>query len=258
MSAEKLTDSATETGVAILFPGDSHFEELYLEARRKEGRIYSDAEVTRLPFASAQNPHRREWKLRAKSFMRFKRYLAAKGERLRLLDLGCGNGWFTAQLARGRRHTFCCVDINLHELQQGARLFGGRAIQFILADIFQTRLPVAPFDFIVLNGSIQYFPDLGRLMRVLQDLLGKGGEIHFLDSPWYKTGELGAARQKSIQYYSALGVPEMSRWYHQHTLEELASWRYRLLADPNSWSNRMANLLRLSAPGFPWIVIQRE
>jgi SAM-dependent methyltransferase len=256
MPPEKHPNSALETGVTILCPGDPHFEEIYLQVRRKEGRIYSDAEVARLPFASKQNPHCREWRLRARSFTRFNKYLAGKGEGLRLLDLGGGNGWFSAQLAREHRHSYCCVDIILHELQQGARLFGGRSVQFIQADVFDARFSLASFDLVVLNGSIQYFGDIPRLLAGLSRLLNPRGEIHILDSPFYAAKDLEAARQRTAQYYNGLGFPGMSQWYHHHSLDELAGHHYCVLANPESWWTRVASRLRLRAGGFPWIVIR--
>jgi SAM-dependent methyltransferase len=270
MTTEKHSESSSDAGVTILSAGDPHFEELYLLVRQKEGRIYSDSEVVRLPFASRQNPHRREWKLRAGTFIRFKEYLAGKAEGLRLLDLGCGYGWFSARLARDHRHTFCCMDVNLPELQQGARLFASKSVQFIRADIFDDRFSLAPFDLVVLNGSIQYFAEIPRLLTGLGRLLNSRGEIHILDSPFYDANELEAARQRTAQYYSALRVPEMSRWYHHHSLDELAGWRYELMAKPNLWSRMVARVLgkrqSLAGPvsphsrrgGFPWIIVRAE
>ena len=61
--------------VYYLSKADDTFELKYIEARKKENRIYSDEEVKLLPYASANNPHKNEWKLRKRSLDRFNNYI---------------------------------------------------------------------------------------------------------------------------------------------------------------------------------------
>ena len=128
----KLNSSANREGVYILSEIDNEFESIYLKVRDKEKRIYSDKELINLPFASETNPHKKEWNLRAKSFHRFRKYLESKEQKLNVLDLGCGNGWFCGQLSNSINHNFYCVDVNLTELTQGRRAFNSESDKIYL------------------------------------------------------------------------------------------------------------------------------
>ncbi|MBP1683670.1 MAG: hypothetical protein H6Q27_1237, partial [Ignavibacteriaceae bacterium] len=87
MAEFKLDPTSLKDGIFILSEINNEFEKIYLKVREKENRIFSDAELKQLPFASESNPHKKEWDLRAKSFQRFKEYLKSKKQNLNILDL---------------------------------------------------------------------------------------------------------------------------------------------------------------------------
>lgn len=228
-------------------------EALYLAVRAREGRLYSDADLRRLPRLPADHPLHPEWACRRRSFERLRRYLGRKGSGLRILDLGCGNGWLAHGLAQAG-HTVYAVDRNRPELAQGARVFGPAAnLHFLYADVFDRRLPLAGLDAVVIAAAVQYFPDLGALLRRLFELLRPGGEIHLLDTPFYTTRTVAAARARTLAYYEALGCGAMGQYYHHHLAEELRSFNYRQC---NLWwySGRLGRMLTRT-PAFPWYVI---
>ena len=218
-------------------------ERLYLEVRRREGRIFPDEMVRQLPFVSKSNPYAGEWRWRRRTFERFlsfcKNLSTPRGENVertdpyrmtkKILDLGCGNGWLTNRLAENPNWEVWAMDVNEEELAQGARLFGRENLRFVYADlpslVSRNDIPEASpgisfrdtFDLVVLAASVQYFPDLENLIFSLKKCLKPGGEIHILDSPFYKN-EIArtAARQRTLEYYTKLGVPEMAAFYHHH------------------------------------------
>jgi len=244
-----------DEGVFILSPINSIFEDIYLNVREKENRIYSDSELIALPFASSSNPHKNEWDLRAKSFLRFKEYLKTKKRDLNILDIGCGNGWFCGQLSRSFDHNFYCADVNLTELKQGRKVFNSEHIKFVYADIFNAEIPQASFDIITVNAAVQYFPDLNKLLNKLITLLNENGEVHILDSPFYSESEAVNAKKRTMDYYSSIGFKEIAKNYYHHTRNELSEFKFEILYQPNSISNKIKRLISIADSPFPWIKI---
>lgn len=232
------------------------FEKKYLEVRSEEGRIYTDDEVKNLPFASLSNPHKDEWEIRTKSFLRFKEYLLKKKSELNIMDLGCGNGWFSIKLAKNSDHNFYCFDINLTELEQGARINKSDKVKFFYADIFSAEFPPIYFDLVVMNSSIQYFPNLSNLIIKLLSLLNSGGELHIIDSPIYHPNHGKAAKERTNKYFEELGFPEMSEFYFHHITDELKDFSYTYLYNPVSLKTKIREkIFSKRNSSFPWIRI---
>ena len=248
---------AVDNGVYILSPVKNEFENLYLEVRKKEQRIYSENELKLLPFASNLNPHKNEWIARAISFIRFKNYLSTKKENLALLDLGCGNGWFCGHLSQFVDHNYYCVDVNLMELKQGRKVFNSEKLKFIYADIISVKFADALFDIITINAAIQYFPDINLLIKRLVELLKVNGEIHIIDSPLYSDAEAAKAKQRTLDYYSSIDFKEMANYYFHHKLSELTGYNYKILYDPNSYLNKFKRSLGFKTSPFPWVTIKK-
>src|ERR1700740_506529 len=98
------------------------FEELYIGIRHKEGRMYPDEIVKTLPEVPATHPHYAEWMVRKRSSLRLIRYLAAKKRPLRLLEVGCGNGWLCHRLSAIPGAGVTGMDVNHNELEQAVRV----------------------------------------------------------------------------------------------------------------------------------------
>lgn len=241
----------------FLTPATDRFEALYLQVREREGRLYPDELVRQLPQLPTQHPHHREWHLRRWNTQRLLDRLATEGPE-RLLDLGCGNGWLSHQLAARTGASVLGVDVNAHELRQAARLFRSDRCQFAYGDIFEAHWPTDYFDVIVLDSCLQYFPDLDRLIPRLRALLGDGGRIHILDSPIYHAAGLPAARQRSRAYYQAQEVDEMTQHYFHHTWEALAPYQAEVLHQPESWTAKLSRRLRGRGTPFPWLLIKDQ
>ncbi|MFN0034708.1 MAG: class I SAM-dependent methyltransferase [Saprospiraceae bacterium] len=240
-------------------------ENRYLEVRRREGRVLPDEVVKNLPNLPASNPYAREWKWRERSLKRLQNQLpeslipkksGSGSSALKVLDLGCGNGWMANRLAENPDWDVWAVDLNQEELEQGARLFGRENLQFAYADVLQGVLPENYFDIIALAASVQYFPDLGELLAALRNLLNAKGEIHLLDSPFYKNEpERAAARRRTLEYYTKLGVPEMADFYHHHLWPEAEN-----LGAENLNGGLKARFLQKAkwlAP-FPWLRFRNQ
>jgi SAM-dependent methyltransferase len=193
--------------------------ELYHAVRGAEGRILGDAIVAGLPESGPHTPHAREWRIRARSLKRVLEALTDTPRRV--LEVGCGNGWFSARLAQGG-HTVTGLDNGLAELDQARRVFARLPITWVKGDPWDASLPMGSFDLILFAASIQYFPDLHALVKRCRELLKDGGEVLIVDSHFY--GSKAAAEQarlRSAAHYASIGTPEMAAFYHHHTRQAI-------------------------------------
>lgn len=234
-------------------------EVVYLAVRRKENRLYDDELVQRLPLIKKDDPYYAEWGVRMISALRLHKYLLDDHRTLRILDIGCGNGWLSNLMTQVFESRVYGIDVNMYELNQAVRVFGKNAnLTFAYCDILRNPFPTGNFDVIILAATIQYFPDLRLLIQQLQKYLAPGGAIHILDSPFYALGELETAKAKTSAYYHSLGLPAMSRYYFHHTLEELKDFNYREIYDPVTFMNKVRRKILSSADSpFTWISISK-
>ena len=99
------------------------FEWLYLAACRIEERVFTDEEVLCLPYVNVKQKNASEWRIRTESSHRVLSSFRKESQLRRILDLGCGNGWFSAQLCRLGHTEVLGVDVNQFELEQAERVF---------------------------------------------------------------------------------------------------------------------------------------
>jgi ubiquinone/menaquinone biosynthesis C-methylase UbiE len=211
-------------------PRATDFEESYISVRAKEERVYTDEQVVALPLVSDNDIQYREWKMRGVTAQKFISYLDTKTFKT-ALDLGCGNGWFTNMIA-DKVKSVIGLDINETELKQGNRVFKNSSLSFAYCDIFKADI-TQKFDLITLNASVQYFSDLETLFSRLKTLLNPKGEIHILDSPFYKSQtDAAEAKQRSRKYFTEQKELGMIENYHHHTLEDVSS--FEIQSKPSS------------------------
>ena len=235
--------------------GHQLFEKLYLEVRKAERRLYSDEEVKCLPEIKTGHLYSDEWKQRKESSARLIKYLYKKHKPLAILEIGCGNGWFSAQMAKNDSWKITGIDINKEELIQAARVFGKIPnLEFIHADIRSGQLKQNNFDVIVFASSIQYFPFIREIVKTAFLFLKTGGEIHILDTAFYHSGELEAARQRTKDYFTGIGFPEAASYYFHHDRKDLEGFNTKILYNPESWINKLGT----NKNPFYWICIKKE
>ena len=230
------------------------FEKLYMQLRKKEQRLYTDEEVRHLPQIASTHPHFKEWLIRKRSCDRLIKYLGKKNKPLDLLEIGCGNGWLSAQLAKNTSGKVVGMDINKEELTQAARVFSDISnLRFISGDIRSAQLEHNSFDIIVFAASVQYFLSLKEIVESAFQCLRAGGEVHILDTVFYKKNDLDAARQRTKDYYTALGFPEASDYYYHHCIKDLENFSARILYDPLSWMHKFGK----NKYPFFWVCITK-
>jgi 2-polyprenyl-3-methyl-5-hydroxy-6-metoxy-1,4-benzoquinol methylase len=229
----------------------SKFERDYLKVRTKEGRVLTSAQIKLLP-ATPSKEDAVLWSIRRKTIDRFSKYLYNKGK-CTILEIGCGNGYF-ANLLASEGHSVCGVDVNLAELESAAETFKDSVSWFCL-NVLEREVPGGPFDIIVFNASIQYFESLEALVQRCIQMLSPAGEIHILDSPFYKESEKNSARQRTIEHFTKMGLPEMADYYYRH--DETILWKFgsKKLYRPRPL---LRLFLRSKDSPFPWIMIPKQ
>ena len=252
-----MTDVKITIPANLLVPGDTeaspHFEENYIALRRKEQRLYSDEEVLKLPDVASHHPHHLEWLLRKKATDKLLQWMQKKQQSLQVLEVGCGNGWLAAQLATvSDSHVIGC-DINFTELQQATAVFHTIPhLHFMYGDIRSGLFKESSFDCIIFAASIQYFPSLPEIINSALVLLKPGGELHILDSPFYKEADIPAAQKRTAAYYNSLGFSNMASYYFHHSMTSLRDFDYELLYNPAS----PVYFFSKHKNPFPWICIR--
>jgi 2-polyprenyl-3-methyl-5-hydroxy-6-metoxy-1,4-benzoquinol methylase len=231
------------------------FEKKYIEIRALESRLYTDEELTQLPEINSAHPHYREWQLRKRSARRLVHYLTSRKTPLEILEVGCGNGWLSHQLAEIPGSKVTAADINFTELQQAARVFSNDPnLRFIHGDIRSDILGERQFDYIIFAATIEHFPSIKKIIHLCLAYLRPGGEIHIIDSRFCRPEEVKIEERRTLAYSSSFGYPEMAEYYYHHTLADLRSFHCTILYNPKAMHNRF---FRIKNP-YPWIRIKNN
>jgi trans-aconitate methyltransferase len=231
------------------------FEEAYLLVRAREGWLFNDDDLRHLPVSGYPEAQRKIWSWRRHSLARLVRHMrrVSRQGSFSVLDLGCGNGWMSHYLSEKFPNAkILGIDINRQELEQAQRVFQRDNLQFRSFDLLSDALLPERFDFVVIAGVIQYFPNLQAIQaRLIQHLL-PGGEIHVIDSNFYKNEELRTkARIASQNYFQQQGSSTMGGFYHHH-----------LQSDWNGSDLNTSTLVRLMQTfgvisPFPWMFFKK-
>jgi ubiquinone/menaquinone biosynthesis C-methylase UbiE len=100
------------------------------------------------------------------------KYLPARGDGLRLLDVGCGTGHHLASL-RARGYDVAGVDGSEEMLEHARRNNPGVSIQS--ADVEKLPLESASFDFVICIEVLRYLPQMTQAIHEMARVLKPGG-----------------------------------------------------------------------------------
>jgi len=230
------------------------FEEKYIELRKKENRVYTDIELKQLPSIEKIHIHYKEWILRAQSATRLFKYLAKKNKALNILEVGCGNGWLSNFLSKETNNLIVGLDVNFIELKQAANIFKKDNLFFVYDILSAEFLSHFNFDIVVFAASAQYFSSIEQTIQMILPLLNKDGEVHILDTNFYKAEDVEAAHKRTEQYYLNLGVPEFAQYYYHHSSDELKKFCVEILYEPSA----VKNIFNTTKNPFPWLCVKTK
>lgn len=227
------------------------FEKEYVNIRTKEGRMYDDTTVAKLPTIAASHPLYHEWKIRKNSADKLITQLKEEmcGS---ILEVGCGNGWLINYIQDHITIPAYGIDVGNAELKQAVRRSNGRAA-FAYGDVTSNAFDGMKVDTIIMAACAQYFSDLRMLIGRLMPMLNNNGSIHIIDTPFYKSGSSIEARSRSAEYFKSKGSGGMQSFYFHHEIDDLKDLGAEFLYRPN----RIKKLLGNPSP-FPWVRIRKD
>lgn len=215
------------------------FEQLYLAVREWEGRVYTDEEVKQLPDISPSHKYYAEWQIRKRSANRLIKYLRRKERSLNILEIGCGNGWLSNQLAHLPQIKVTGLDINTTEIEQANQVFRKNNLRFLNAEFSNQTFEGDKFDVIVFAACLPYFPSLKETLFLAINYLRDDGEIHITDTNFYNPEDVPTAVNRCREYYEKIGYPQMMDEYYHHTINELKVFTCSVLLNPNNVFNKI-------------------
>ena len=105
----------------------------------------------------------------------------------RVLDLGCGPGFFATGLAQmvGSDGTVAGADINARFVADAnERCRDMRNVDFHQVTDHKLPFDEASFDRAIAKNVLEYVPDLGATLAELYRVTKPGGKVHVIDSDW--------------------------------------------------------------------------
>ena len=107
------------------------------------------------------------------------RALLPELKRLRVLDLGCGFGWFCRWAREQGAASTLGIDVSEKMLARASATTADPAITYTRGDMERLELPPASFDLAYSSLALHYVENLDRLISVVYRSLATGGNFVF-------------------------------------------------------------------------------
>ena len=98
------------------------------------------------------------------------------------LELACGTGLWTAQLARGAAG-LTAIDASSETIAINRAKVGNAQVRYVVADLFEWR-PAEKYDFVFFGFWLSHVPvrQFGRFWEMIRSALKPGGKAFFVDN----------------------------------------------------------------------------
>ena len=195
------------------------FVQDYESIRESEGRgSNSDEYYLALPYHDLSGRLSGQWAMRARTFRYIEqkimpRFTPLAHYRLRILDLGAGNGWLSYRLAT-QGHTPVAVDLLINERDGlgAAKHYQPRLP--LLFPRFQAEVDNLPFadsqfDLVIFNASFHYSENYEKTLAEAIRCVRVGGTVLIADTPWYSDQRSGARmlEERRTSFIRRYGFP---------------------------------------------------
>ncbi|POT59664.1 SAM-dependent methyltransferase [Citrobacter amalonaticus] len=152
----------------------------------------------------------------------------------RILDLGCGYGWFCRYARDNHAAHVLGVDLSEKMLAQAQSMTSGDGIDYRREDLETLALPPASYDLIYSSLALHYLRDIDRLFATVYQALTPGGMLVFsaehpvYTAPLTQGWIIDKTQQKSwpVNHYQQEGE-RLSNWFAEGVKKQhrkLATW----------------------------------
>ena len=159
---------------------------------------------------------------------------------LRVVDLGCGYGWFCRWAQQQGAKQIIGFDLSSRMLERAREMTTGETIEYRCADLQTLTLPADSCDLVYSSLALHYLPDIAPLFATLYQALVPGGTLVFsaehpiytapLQQGW-QVDEQGQKRWP-VSHYQQEGE-RISNWFAEGVIKQhrkLSSWINSLIA----------------------------
>jgi SAM-dependent methyltransferase len=117
----------------------------------------------------------------------------------RVLDIGCGDGFFTKRFFSVRCESVDAVDIEPSAIEEANRYNGAPNVNYLLLDAVNQPFPRAPYDVVVWDGALGHFArhDTETMFRKIKAALAPGGVFTGSES-------MGREGHDHLQFFESL------------------------------------------------------
>lgn len=160
---------------------------------------------------------------------------------LRVVDLGCGYGWFCRWAQQQGAKQIIGFDLSNRMLERAREMTTGKTIEYRCADLQTLTLPADSCDLVYSSLALHYLPDIAPLFATIYQALVPGGTLVFsAEHPIY-TAPLQQGWQVDEQGKNAGRSATISRKANVSATGLPRGWL-------NSIANCQAGLTRSSPP----------
>jgi SAM-dependent methyltransferase len=104
----------------------------------------------------------------------------------RVVDLGCGFGWFSRWAAEAGAASVLGIDLSAKMLERATADTDDTRITYLRQDLDVIELPAAAFDVAYSSLALHYLEDLGRILAtVQQSMVAEGVFVFSIEHPIY-------------------------------------------------------------------------